>query len=210
MNTVTNNFNKLNTQQQPSFQATFKTEIPIANLERLEKIQKIFAEKTKHYKGDILTLSKSLDSSFEGYSILRITDKVSCGDYQYCHLAPNIDELMHTMTDNQIAKKLIRYFQMLKKEEKMNKVMDRFNEKITHLKGVKLNNLSISEATAKAGKKDISAQFRILANSNQKRLEALIAEQNMVSDKLINDMEKIAKDEPDLDFVPNIYRNPNE
>lgn len=199
------NTNYSTTNQHPTFQASFKTEIPVNNMERLTNIMKIFSEKTQHYANDTLTLSMSKDPAFAEYPILRTTDEIHCEEYSYSHLAPNLDELMQTMSDSQIAKKLISFFKAMKKEEQIDIKMADFDKSIEHLKATRNHNKKLAESCSRSGQTKLESQFANLAKSNQLRLNNIQAEKSNTLTVMINDLRKITKNEPDLEELPKIY-----
>ena len=190
-----------------SFQARFISELPVKNVKRLANIQELFSQKTQQYAEDTLTLTKSKDSSFGDYPLLAFGKEMLCGDYRYSHIINNIDELMQSMTDNQIVKKLINYFKVMKKEQQFDRYVDETENSLKGLRKVKKQNAEIAKDLLLRGKTTLSSRYRTLATLNKRKIEALEAEKAKNAEKILNDMEKITVNEPDLAHVPECIRD---
>lgn len=190
-----------------SFQARFISELPVKNVKRLANIQELFSQKTQQYAEDTLTLTKSKDSSFGDYPLLAFGKEMLCGDYRYSHIVDNMDELMQSMTDNQIVKKLINYFKVMKKEQQFDKYVDETDNSLKELRKVKKQNAEIAKNLLIRGKTTLSSRYRTLATLNKRKIEALEVEKAQKAGKILSDMEKIAINEPDLAHVPECIRD---
>ena len=190
-----------------SFQARFISELPVKNVKRLANIQELFSQKTQQYAEDTLTLTKSKDSSFGDYPLLAFGKEMLCGDYRYSHIINNMDELMQSMTDNQIVKKLINYFKVMKKEQQFDRYVDETENSLKGLRKVKKQNAEIAKDLLMRGKTTLSSRYRTLAILNKRKIEALEAEKAKNAGKILNDMEKITVIEPDLAHVPECIRD---
>ena len=190
-----------------SFQARFISELPVKNVKRLANIQELFSQKTQQYAEDTLTLTKSKDSCFGDYPLLAFGKEMLCGDYRYSHIVDNMDELMQSMTDNQIVKKLINYFKVMKKEQQFDKYVDETDNSLKELRKVKKQNAEIAKNLLIRGKTTLSSRYRTLATLNKRKIEALEVEKAQKAGKILSDMEKIAINEPDLAHVPECIRD---
>ena len=201
------NFSNSSNRSAVSFQAALRTEIPVKDLE-LANIKKLFSKATEHYKSDTLTYTMSKDPSFAEYPVVTTTpNRTICDDYRYSHLIDNFDELMQKMSDNQIVKKLVNYFKTMKKEEQFDNFMDSINKEIDNVKSSKNKNLLTAELSARRGNNKTAAQFRTLAENNQKRIDSLEAQKLKEGNRILQDIEKSVKNEPDLSHVPDAIRD---
>ena len=202
------NFSNSSNRSAVSFQAALRTEIPVKDLERLANIKKLFGKATEHYKSDTLTYTMSKDPAFAEYPVVTTTpNRISCGEYRYSHLIDNFDELMQKMSDNQIVKKLVNYFKTMKKEEQFDNFMDGINKEIGNVKNSKDKNLLTAKLSARRGNNKTAAQFRTLAENNQKRIDSLEAQKLKEGNRILQDIEKSVKNEPDLAHVPDAIRD---
>ena len=196
--------------QKPAFTAAFKTDMPVKNLKRLANIQDLFAKKTQHYANDTLTLTKSMDPSFDEMPVVTTTiNEMQYEDYKYAHLFEPLDNMMERVTDNQIVKTLINYFKMLKKREAFDVCVNNANKTIEHLEFTKAKNESVAENCFEAGKTVMGNRYKVLAQNAQKKLESVKLQQENDKAKIVKEMQKIADNEPSLNFVPEIYSSPD-
>lgn len=189
-----------------SFQAAFKTEIPVKDAERLLNIKKLFAQKTQHYNSDTLTLTRSKDPCFSEYPILTITDEIFAGDYKYAHIVDNFDELMQSMTDRQIVKKLINYFKIMKKEAEYDNYVKKTDNILENLKRKIKAYKQGAENCAESGDEVFASRYRTIAQSIQGRINSISAEKQQKTSKILSVIDKIAENEPDLDHVSGCLR----
>lgn len=190
-----------------SFQARFVSDLPVKNVKRLTNIQELFSKKTQHYAEDTLLLTKSKDSSFGDYPILALGKEMCCGDYRYSHIVGSMDELMQSMSDNQIVKKLINYFKVMKKEQQFDKYVDQTDKSLKGLREVRKQNAEIAKDLLMRGKTSLSSRYRMLATHNKRKIEALETEKAKKAGQILTDMEKITVKEPDLAHVPVCIRD---
>lgn len=194
---------------QPAFKAAFKTDISVSDVKRLANIQKIFAAKTQHYVNDTLTLTMSKDPIFQNYPVVTTnTNKLGVDDYKFSHIIEPLDDLMETMSDNQIVKKLVNYFKMLKKEEAFDKCMDTANKKIQHLDLLKEKNEFTADRCLVSGNTAMADRYNALARNIQKKLDSVVLQKDKDRAQLIGDMTKIAENEPSLGYVPDFFNSP--
>lgn len=189
-----------------TFQARFISDLPVKNLEKFVTVQDMFAQKTQHYANDVLTLTKSKDPSFKEYSVLT-TGKIVGEDYKFAHIVENFDEMLESLPENQLVKKLVSYFKMLKKEEELSDYNSKMDKTIEHVRTVLITNTKRAKYCEDAGDKRLAARFNALAENNQKKLISLQEEKHKGSDKILGNMDKIAENEPDLQYVPEILRD---
>lgn len=206
MNINNNYLNQQNSNQALSFKAAFKTELPVKNLKRLANIQDLFAKKTQHYANDTLTLTVSKDPSFKDYPVLTTNpSKMGCEDYKYSHLIDSLDTLMDKMSDNEIVKKFVNYFKMMKKEEAFDNSVAQADKVVKHLTAVKDKNEFLAKSCFESGKNTLGLQYEAIANNIQKKLDSVKLQHETDKTKMISDMEKIANNEPALNFVPDLF-----
>lgn len=202
----TNYSNSASSPSVVSFKARFNVDIPVKELKKLADIQEMFAAKTQHYAGDTLILTKSKDPSFSNYPVLT-TGKVEGSDYKYAHIFENFNEMLESMPESQLVKKLISYFKMLKKEEELSNYNSRMDKSIEHMRLSLLNNAKRSKYCEAAGNETLASRFKVLAENNQRKLISLQNDKQKGADKILSNMDKIAAEEPELKYVPEILRD---
>lgn len=209
MNINNNYLNQQNPSQALSFKASLKTDLPVKNLKRFANIQDLFAKKTQHYASDSLTLTLSKDPSFVDYPVLTTNpNRMGVEDYKYSHLIDSMDTLMDKMSDNEIVKKFVNYFKMLKKEEAFDDCVAKADKTLKHLTAVKDKNEFLSQRSMESGKKTLALQYGALAKNVQRKIDSVKLQNEAEKAKIISDMDKIAKNEPTLNFVPDLYSTP--
>lgn len=209
MNIDNNYYNSHANHSSLAFKASLNTELPIKNVKRFINIKNLFAQKTQHYPYDTLTLTMSKDPAFEEYPIL--TTNTSCidgDDYKYSHLIESFDELMDNLSDNQIVKKFVNYFKMLKKEEEFDTCVNQANKTINHLTEVKSHNDFLADCCKEEGRTKLASQYRTISKSIQGKIDSVSAKHEAEKARLLADMDKIAKKEPELGFVSDIFGTP--
>lgn len=210
MNISNNYLQQGNSSSALSFKAAFKTNLPVKDLKRLANIQDLFAKKTQHYASDSLTLTISRDPAFTNFPVLTTnTKRMGVDDYKYSHLVNSLDSLMENMSDNEIAKKFVNYFKMLKKEEYFDACVAKVDKTVKHLNLVKAKNEFLAKCCLESGKKSLAFQYDAIAKNVQKKLDSVKVQHEADKAKIISEMEKIAKNEPALNFVPEIYSSPS-
>lgn len=192
-----------------SFRAALKTDLPVKDLKRFANIQDLFAKKTQHYASDVVSLTKSKDKSFAEFTVLAMNkNNVSVGDYKYSHIIDSIDSMMDKMTDNQIVKKFINYFKMMKKEEQFDKSVVAADKTIEHLTAVRDKNLFVARRCSESGNQTLAAKYDTIAKSVKDKLDSVMYAHEAEKAKILSDMDKIAKNEPELNFVSDTYGSP--
>lgn len=197
--------NPVNNGSKVAFQARFISDLPVKNLEKFAKVQDMFAQKTQHYANDVLTLTLSKDPIFKDYAVLT-TGKVEGVDYKFAHIVENFDEMLESLPENKLVKKLVSYFKMLKKEEALSEYNSKMDKNIEHIRTLLLTNAKRAKYCEDAGDKTLASRFSALAENNQRKLTSLQEEKQKGSDKILDNMDKIAKNEPELQYIPDILR----
>ena len=202
-----NNSNQSANHNHIAFKAKLHTDIPIKDVKRFTQIQKMFSNETKDCAKDKLILTMSKDPFFKNEQILT-TGEPGADDFKYSHLISNFDKLMDTMPNKKIVKKLVNYFKMMKKEKEYDSYHTGINKTVTHLKAMEKQNLNRAEICKNKGKDALASQFQTIAESNKKKLAAVEIKKAKETSKIIKEMNIIAKREPELAHVPEIYTDP--
>jgi hypothetical protein len=183
------------TNNAPAFGAKLKIDTVIKDAKRLENIQNLFAEKTARYPREVLRLSLNEDTlSLQG-TIINSKRETSC------HILPRtMDEIMENLTDNEVAKKLVRLFKGLKVEDKAMTSIDELEKQHEHLINLSKLNSTKAKAYKETGDIKMSDVYRTLADKNLKQAKKIDLK-NSVSDitaRYLKTLEKISKGDEDL------------
>lgn len=165
----------------------------------------MFANKTQHYAEDTVFLTRSKDPDFDEYPVLT-NGQVRGSDYRYYLIFGDFNEMLESMPENKLVKKLICYFKMLKKIEAFENHNLRMNNSIEHMELSLLKNTKRSKYCESSGNETLASRFKFLAENNQRKIISLQEEKQKGADRILADMEKIVEAEPELDFVPAIFR----
>ncbi len=188
-----------------SFQARLRVDVPVKDLKKLANIQEMFANKTQHYAEDTLYLTRNLDPDFDEYPVVT-TGKVQGAYYKYSHIFGDFDEMLESMPEDNLVKKLISHFKMLKKEEEFDNHNLRMDESINHIRESLSKNTQRSKYCEDMGNETLASRFKFLAENNQRKIISLQEEKKKGADRILADMEKIVEAEPELDYVTAIFR----
>lgn len=208
MNNINTNFYS-NQNNNISFQANLATEIKIPKkfAEKFANVADKFSKTTEHYPNDEMTLCRSLDSSFDEYPAVRLGDKISIGDYKYSHIIENLNEMFEKLSENELTKKFVRYFKVMKKEQEFEKAADRAEKGISDLRDTYNLNKGLSEAYQKRNNPLFADRYSKIAARNKAKLDSMENALKEKQTRIIGDMEIIVKDDRDLNHIPGIYRD---
>jgi hypothetical protein len=183
------------TNNAPAFGASLKIDTAIKDAKRLKNIQKLFAEKTARYPRETLRLSLNEDTlSLQG-TILNSKRETSC------HILPRtMDQIMENLTDNEVAKKLVRLFKGLKVEDKaMTSIVD-LEKQHEHLINMSKLNKTKAKAFKATGDIKMSNIYRTLADKNLKQAEKINLKGSIsdINARYLKTLEKISSGDEDL------------
>ena len=188
-----------------SFQAKLVTEIPIKDAKKLLNVKKLFEEKSQHYKYDTLTVGKSLDPDFDEYVAVRTSDAITCGEYKYSHIIEDFDEIFENLSENEIVKKLLSYFKVMKKEEQFDNRAHGFNSKIDRISHSRKQNIKDAKYYRKKENTRYAARHEALAANYQAKLDKLQEEKIKRLNRIASDMDKTIGNNTELSHVPETY-----
>lgn len=192
----------LNNNTHPAFGASLNVRTVVKNGKRLANIEELFAKKTARYPQEKLIILPPEDNLGSDQVFLTEPQKQT-QTFQF--LIRGFDEMMENLSDNDIAKKLVRLFKSIKTEETMNTQIFNLNKKIEHLHGLSEHNATKAARFRECGDPEMAKRYETLSESNNQRAQSLTLEVEKLlerrNDILIN---KIAKGDPDLEENANI------
>ena len=109
----------LNNNPQTSFGAHLDVRTAVKNGKRLANIQELFSQKTVRYPQEKLIILPPEDNLGSAQIFLREKTRNNPNE-NFQFLISGFDKMMENLSDNDIAKKLVRLFKSLKTEDKMN------------------------------------------------------------------------------------------
>lgn len=186
-----NNINNINST--PSFQARLDVKTAVKNGKRLANIQDLFAQKTSRYQQDTLHLVPPEDGLGSTQALL---NKESLSTQ---FLTKDLNELMESLSDNDIAKKLVRLFKSLKEEARTDKVIDEIDKQIKRLESLHAGNSKKSVIFRKNGDFEMAQRYKTLAEQNLRKLEMVKAQKAEIRENSTHRLEQIAKGDPELE-----------
>jgi hypothetical protein len=182
------------TNYSPAFGARLKVETFVKNRERLNHIQKLFSEKTSRYPDETLRLSlNEYSKSLQG-TILKEGKRESV-----CQILPrSVDKMMEDISDNDMAKKLVRFFKGIKVEDKASAVEEALENHHDTLMSKAINNRCKSEVFKIKGDEKMSATFNEMADRMLKQAKKLEIQLQENKNHAIDTLEKVSKGDKDL------------
>lgn len=185
-----NSVNSINST--PTFKGSFVSKIDIIDTKRLANIQKLFADKTKQYPSDVLTLRKAAPSIAPSAHELYAANMDS-------YYVEDFSKWLVKYSDNEIAKKLVRVLKGLKAEAKHEETIATVKSEISRVKKV-FNNNKIKEAVmCQVGNIKMADRYKILADMNQEKMNSLIMQGHKAKKHTANQLNKIMGNDSDLE-----------
>ena len=171
----------LNNNPQTSFGAHLDVRTAVKNGKRLANIQELFSQKTVRYPQEKLIILPPEDNLGSAQIFLREKTRNNPNE-NFQFLISGFDKMMENLSDNDIAKKLVRLFKSLKTEDKMNTQIFNLKKEIEHLHGLSEHNKSKAAQFRERGDLEMAKRYEVLSDSNNQRAESLSLE----VEKLIN------------------------
>jgi hypothetical protein len=181
------------TNYSPAFGANLKVDVYVKDKARLSHIQNLFSQKTTHYPNDTLRLSINPDcNSLQGSIITEGRD-------HGCQILPrSINAIMRDISDNDVAKKLVKFFKSIKIEENAKSVDEALETRRDSLISKSVLNKYKSEALKAEGDEKMSEAYKMMSDRNISQAKKLDAQREETKNHAIDLLEKIAEGDKDL------------
>ena len=166
-----------NTINNVSFKANIKTFTKIKNKAAFTEVKQLFENSTKNDTKDVLYIS---DAFIGG-------NKLDVGNTHNAVYIPNINKQLETMSENELADKLVKIFEALKSHTKVYEKNEQLESELNRAKALFNLNSRISRACSSS---EIAKRYNGLAERNKARFDALTKE---ITNRLNNFNKKIDK-----------------
>ena len=190
--------NKLNNSNCPSFQANLKVSgLNLGSAKKLKEVERLFAEKTRHYADDVLEISHLKNQNDLG-RFFHTAEFDLNGKNVASKILGGLKDFCKENSPEDVAKGLVRIFKYGKAKGKFALQHDEKVKNLRRVLALDLHNTKKSIIKEKDGNSMWAKRFHAIAEGNKARAAALKGEIEKIDNKKNEVFEKIT-DHPIFD-----------
>ena len=186
----------------PSFQANLVVEgLKFKDQKKLQAVKQLFAQKTQHYADDTFLLKGVRYNAHDsGHFRHRVAYQLNENYEEFSSHLHEFREFFENNSAEDIARGLVRIFKHDKAKHIYSKRISRISRNLKRTYAGNARNLNLAEEAEYCGDKLFAQRYRYLAESSEKRSQALLAQRKAMQSEQKQVLEKVT-DHPIFDIV---------